>query len=356
MRAALSGLLLCFALGLWSARATSHSEASPVDATAGILEAFRSHRLVAISHHDDESQAFLRSLISDDRFAATVEDIVVEFGNSRYQDVMDRYQRGERVAPHELERVWQDVTGPNGSFDVPAVEQFFRAVRDKNRSLPEQRRMRVLLGEPPLDWAKVHSKADYIDQLKALGNRDGYAADLIRREVLGKGRRALIVYGALHFQRKVVWANYGSEWPESDTLVMQLESQAPRAVFTIWRVTTSMQVPSYFTAWRLPSLAQLKNTDLGVADFGRYFAWEGERRAVRDGKAVVIPREEWRSMQMQDQFDAIIYLGPEASFKDWVLPEEKCADRAYVDMRLQRMAMLDSPRAEADQLRKRCEL
>jgi hypothetical protein len=352
----LSGLLLCLAAGLWSTQAASQSEAIPVDATVGILEAFRSHRLVAIGHHDDESQAFLRSLISDDRFASTVNDIVVEFGSSRYQDVMDRYQRGERVPPRELARVWQDVTGPNGSFDGPAIEQFFRAVRDKNRLLPEQRRMRVLLGEPPLDWSRIRSEAEYIAQLHALGNRDGYATELIRREVLGKGRRALIVYGALHFQRKNIWANYGSEWPEADTLVMQLEAQAPREVFTIWRVNASMQVPQYFTAWRVPSLALLKNTDLGMADFGRYFPYEGERRAVRNGKAVVIPREEWKTLQMQDQFDAVIYLGPEASFKDWVVPQEKCTDRVYLDMRLGRMAMFDSATGEADQLRKRCAL
>jgi hypothetical protein len=247
MKTPLSWLLLCFAVGLWSAQAVSQSAASPVDATSGILEAFRSHRLVAIGHHDDESQAFLRTLINDDRFARKVNDIVVEFGSARYQDVVDRYQRGEQVLPRELEQVWQDVTSPNGSFDVPAIERFFRTVRDKNRLLPEQRRLRVLLGEPPIDWSKIHSEAEYTAQLDALGNRDGYAADLIRREVLDKGRHALIVYGSLHFQRKLVWANYGSEWPQADTLVMQLEAQTPREVFTIWRVKASMRVPQYFT-------------------------------------------------------------------------------------------------------------
>ncbi|MGH8239764.1 MAG: hypothetical protein ACREXP_22515, partial [Steroidobacteraceae bacterium] len=317
MKALLSGLLICFAAGLLPEKAASQSEAVPANATVGILEAFRAHRLVAIGHHDDESQAFLRTLIGDDRLSATVNDIVVEFGSARYQELMDRYQRGERVPARELEQVWQNVTGPNGSFDVPAIEQFFRAVRDKNWLLPEQRRMRVLLGEPPIDWTQIRNEADYIAQLQTVGNRDAYVAELIRREVLDKARRALIVYGSLHFQRKTVWANYGSEWPEADTLVMQLEAQAPREVFTIWRVTTSMQVPTHFTTWRVPSLALLKNTDLGAADFGRYFPYDGERRAVRNGKAVVIPREQWQSLRMEDQFDAVIYLGPEASFEDW---------------------------------------
>jgi hypothetical protein len=136
MKPSLSGLLVCLAAGLWSTPGEAASEATPVDATVGILEAFRDHRLVAIGHHDDESQAFLRSLVSDDRFAATVNDIVVEFGSARYQDVMDRYQRGEQVPPRELEQVWQNVTGSNGSFDVPAVERFFRAVRQAFDEFP----------------------------------------------------------------------------------------------------------------------------------------------------------------------------------------------------------------------------
>jgi hypothetical protein len=106
----------------------------------------------------------------------------------------------------------------------------------------------------------------------------------------------------------------------------------------------------------VPSLAALMNTDLGLADFGRYFPYEGERRAVRDGKPVVIPREQWKPMQMQDQFDAVIYLGPQASFKEWDLPQEKCLDRAYIDMRLQRMSLFGSAKADADRLKRRCRL
>lgn len=59
---------------------------------------------------------------------------------------------------------------------------------------------------------------------------------------------------------------------------------------------------------------------------------------------------------MQDQFDAVIYLGPQATFDDWALPKEKCANPAYIDMRLGRMAMFPELRADADRLRNRCKL
>jgi hypothetical protein len=56
-------------------------------AIATILDAFRDHAVVALDevHGDERSHAFRLSLIRDARFAATVDDILVEFGNSRYQ-------------------------------------------------------------------------------------------------------------------------------------------------------------------------------------------------------------------------------------------------------------------------------
>jgi hypothetical protein len=58
------------------------------DAITAILDAFRSFRVVSFpgGHTDkNESQALLRALVTDPRFGATVNDIVVEFGSSRYQ-------------------------------------------------------------------------------------------------------------------------------------------------------------------------------------------------------------------------------------------------------------------------------
>ena len=49
-------------------------------------------------------------MVRDPRITTVVNDIVVEFGNARYQDVMDRFVRGEEVPPEALRRVWEDTT------------------------------------------------------------------------------------------------------------------------------------------------------------------------------------------------------------------------------------------------------
>jgi hypothetical protein len=89
-----------------------------------------------------------------------VSDIVVEFGNGRFQPVVDRYLAGEHVTRDELARAWRDTTQISGIFDLPMYEAMLTTVRDVNASLPSARRLRVWLGDPPIDWSQVTSPAD----------------------------------------------------------------------------------------------------------------------------------------------------------------------------------------------------
>ena len=71
-----------------TAQETKPRPAVPLDAISAIIDAFRTYRVVSFpgGHTDgNEGQALLRALVKDPRFASTVNDIVVEFGSSRYQ-------------------------------------------------------------------------------------------------------------------------------------------------------------------------------------------------------------------------------------------------------------------------------
>ena len=78
----------------------STKPAIPREPIAAILDAFRSHSLVALGegrHGNEQGHDFRLSLIRDSRFPAVVNDIVVEFGSASHQAVMDRFVRGEQV-------------------------------------------------------------------------------------------------------------------------------------------------------------------------------------------------------------------------------------------------------------------
>ncbi|HEX2444556.1 MAG TPA: hypothetical protein VHJ77_11480 [Vicinamibacterales bacterium] len=184
--------------------------AKPVDAIEGILEAFKTHQVVALTdaHGNEQASAFLLSLVRDPRFAVAVNDIVMECGNARYQDIIDRFARGEDLPYESLKRVWQDTTQPSAACDVPIYEAFYRAVRAVNAPLPRERQLRVLLGDPPIDSDNIRNRDDHF---KWIEKRESHPAALIQLEVLARGRRALLVYGLGHFQRKNVHSNFDTE-------------------------------------------------------------------------------------------------------------------------------------------------
>src|SRR5687768_5293754 len=81
-----------------AAQSVSPSAAVPLDPVTTIVEAFGAHQIVALGegpHTNEQGHAFRLALIRDPRFAAVVNDIIVESGSARYQDAIDRFTRGD---------------------------------------------------------------------------------------------------------------------------------------------------------------------------------------------------------------------------------------------------------------------
>ncbi|NUP47990.1 MAG: hypothetical protein HOW97_11855 [Catenulispora sp.] len=161
------------------------------------------HRLVAIGevHGLQEYYDALVSVLTDPRVAGLVDDVVIEGGNSLYQGVADRFVSGLPVANGDLRPLWRDSTNsPLATGDEPIYEDLYRVVRAVNRQLPAERHIRLLLGDSPIDWSKTTTPEEV---LAARNGRDAFAASLVQREVLAKGRRALICYGSGHVTHDV---------------------------------------------------------------------------------------------------------------------------------------------------------
>ena len=122
VRGAVVGLALVLAVTVSAAmQGTPARVVQPIEPVGAIIDAFRSYSVVGLGddHGNDQGHALRMRLLRDPRFAATVNDILVEFGNGRYQELMDRFVRGETVSDHELRRVWQDTTAILGVWDRP---------------------------------------------------------------------------------------------------------------------------------------------------------------------------------------------------------------------------------------------
>ena len=324
--------------------------AKPVDAIAAIVDAFKTHQVVAISdaHGNEQNQAFIKSLIRDPKFAATVNDIVIEFGNAGYQSIIDRFVRGERVSHDSLRLVWQNTTIPN---EIPVDAEFFSVVRSVNATLPRERKIRLLLGDPPIDWSAVRTREDHF---RWLAMRDSHPAALITLEVLAKQRRALLVYGHLHYQRKNVLSNLDMYDWRMQTIVSLLESATPTKIFSIWQLGDELKaVQPDVASWKAPSMAIIRGTTLGTADINA-FQPSPMRMKFEGDKPAPVPRDQWRALRAEDQFDAVLYLGPNSAMTQMPLSAKICSDRRYIEERLRRIALTGIPPTEAERVKKRC--
>jgi hypothetical protein len=236
--------------------------AVPLEPIAAIIETFRTHQLVVLGedHRNSPDQAFRLSLVRDPRFPDVVNDIVVESGSAAFQDLMDRFMSGEDVPGESLREVWLNALSP---FRAPMYEEFFRAVRAVNDSTPVDRRIRVLLGEAP-----DHK------------SRDAYVADIIRREVLDKHRRALVIYGNGHTTRR--HPIFRDDVAEERTFVAMIEALGQRVV-SVWAHSCSemARLQPSVASWRRPSLTMVSGTVLGMADYYFYSPIQAWRLAPK---------------------------------------------------------------------------
>lgn len=175
---------------------------------ASVIEAFRYSPIVALPdrHRDSNISRFRISLISTPDFGRTVNDIIIEWGNSLYQRTLDRYIAGSNVSPTDLQKVWRNTVGLNGLWDSPVYAEFLAAVREANAKLPKHRHIRVLAGDPPIDWAKVRTREDWERYAQ---HRDESVLSVIECEVLAKHHKVLLIMGSGHMLRGVVKSGPG---------------------------------------------------------------------------------------------------------------------------------------------------
>jgi hypothetical protein len=308
-------------------------EATPEPAIPAILNAFHRFEVVAMeaAHDEKDIDDFILSLIGDPRFPASVNDIVVECANERFQPLLDRYIAGENVPFTELQQVWRDTTvfqmcGASGFY-----EELFPLVRSLNQRLPATSQLRVVAADPPIDWSKIRSYED----LRPFFDRDGSIASVMEKEVLSRNRKALMLFGVFHLL-------HGGGPAEGDA-VTRYERHYPGRTFVIgefgyYEPTGNVNAPG--GVW--PSLLLTKNSKFGalnLASFVQSPIYADENCNVGEAFAASA------SKTVADQIDAFLYLGPLKSLLHEPLPADIALDRAYRSEWLRRMKLVGLPSA-----------
>jgi hypothetical protein len=282
---------------------------APQPAIEAILAAFNHYEVVGMSeaHRNKDEDDFLLTLIRTPAFVNKVNDIAVECGNSLYQPTLDRYIAGEDVPFAEVEKVWRNTTqamcNTSGFF-----QEFFPLVRAINGRLPAERRLRVLAGDPPIDWDKIRLQED-IGTSDGTYDRNLNIASVMKKEVLSKHRQALMLFGINHLMHE----NAGDA-PQDLSAVQIYEQDYPNRTFVIRNldgledVDTPSVLSSPFAHWQIPSLILLKGTWLGALPLAHF---SSEPAIKTDNHCIAsIYYPDGPDRPTEKFVDALLYLGP----------------------------------------------
>jgi hypothetical protein len=219
------------------------------------------------AHGNKDMDDLILHLLREPGLPTKVKDIVVECGNSLYQGVLDRYIAGDDVSLAEVRQVWRDTTATMCSVSG-FYETLFPLVRRINQKLASGKKLRVLAGDPPVDWSKVK------DQSQVMLGRDANAASVMKKEVLSKHRKALMLFGTGHLFHSNKTAPRGLE-----SVVERYEANYPGVTFVIGTAIVSRdaitppiinEMKEGMASWPVPSLVKnLKGTWL--ADVDQYY-------------------------------------------------------------------------------------
>lgn len=301
----------------------------PQDATTAILAAFDRYDAVGMSaaHSNEKQDELILGLIHHPAFPFKVNDIVVECGNSLYQPILDRYIAGEDVPFDDVRQTWRKTTvqmcALSGFYDA-----FFPAIRALNHDLPRERRLRVLVCEPAVDW----SATDPFSNARRGADRNPTITSVMTSEVLAKHRKALMLIGVGHLwhadARGTAVSAYESRYP-GRTLIIDTHN----GFAAFFDLSRGHQLEGRMRSWPVPSLVAVRGSWLAELDLP-YFLWPFPKRMA--------------AASYVDLVDAYLYLGPGASLTYERTPEAILNDTSYIAELSQRFGTIN-----VDALRRR---
>jgi hypothetical protein len=311
MKLTLNLLGLALLLAMTATPSNAQTEPKIESATPAVVQAFQSHDIVMLGepHGNKQEYDWLRSLVGTADFANRVDDIVVEFGNSLYQQTVDRYVSGEDVPLEKVQGAWRDTVASVGP-PSPVYESLYQAVRETNLKRKGQHQIRVLCGDPNIDWKEVKEPKDILPYLKT---RDQSYARVVETEVIAKHQRALLIMGTFHFLRNFDMMPARKQFD----IEQQLRAAGANPYLIVFGTNTvgkSGELDHRFDSWSVPSIVPLADN------------WVGKLPAipvVTQGHGPALP------LKLKDGADALLYLGPTASLTTVQMTPSELAGTPY---------------------------
>lgn len=270
-----------------------------------IAEKYKKYNIITVDegpHGTVQIHEFLRALLQNKKISGTIRYLIVEFANISYQPVLDRYINGEAVSIKELQPLWRETTQAHSTnIENRVYLQLLKTIRNINSKLPANKKIRVLAGDPPIDWSKVNSLKEYFS---CLSQRDVLPSQLAIKYGIDSSKKVLLIYGGAHLGKISDEKRDSAHW----TIPFLINKKHPNSVLTVGAFNSHDHKQEKFNA----DIPLNSICDLSISSLGKL--------SVKNEINPSAP------LRLKDIFDAVYFLGPSDK---WVQGQPLPIDSVY---------------------------
>jgi hypothetical protein len=261
-------------------------------AIAGIARQFDTHSVIQLGelHRSLQIHSFIQQMLRDPRFICRVDDVVVEFGNSRLQNLADIYTSGGTLTEPQIASMYRETSVPL-TWNTPVYRAVYDAVRDIDSRHLCPHPVRLVLADAPLDWSKVRTGKD----LEPFADRDKAMSDTVEREVFAKHHHAFLITGEFHAEKKT------SDEADGLRTAQIVERLHPGSLFVIVTVPSPAAAEALHMA-PAPSFKAARGSDIARKPFAMTKeGWTPATQSRSDG------------LTIGEMVDGVLYVGGNSS-------------------------------------------
>jgi len=269
-----------------------------------IIQTFQNTNIIGLGeggHHLENAHQFLHKIFENKKIQEIIDVVILEFANTGYQDILDNYISGKDVDRNELQKIWRESTQSAGLFgESPIYFDLLKKIRDINYNLPQDKKICILGGDPPINWRAVNNLENYNKQIG--GARHTFPAELAIKFGINQGKKVLMIYSEFHLTKipdKTVYPIYST----ITSIVNKTQPDAMKVIGIIYSKTLLSKAK--FKNLPLYSIIDLSHDELGKLHAAKFF----KSSIYKDGKEMIA----FEGNKLNELFDALIYVG---SFND----------------------------------------
>ena len=302
------------------------SESTIINADSFIIKSFEHSNIIGFgegAHGLENFHQFFIKMLDNVKIQEIIDVLIVEFANTDYQDILDEYIFGKNISIKDLRKIWRESTQSPGRFgEHPVYLELLKKIREINLTLPEEKKIRVIGGDPSIDWKSITTWDEYAKEVGF--NRIFFPAKLAIEHGINCDKKVLLIYSGFH----LVKINDQRIDPNHQTITTVINNKRPNGM----KVIEVFNPKSFELEEQVKGLPLYSILDLSKDKLGNFSAEKLFSSIYKNGKKEIL----FEGFKVKELFDAFLYVGQNNTWEIREIPITDYSDEEWIELNRRR--------------------